>query len=101
MVGRLYLGVLGRTSELLIGTSQGVVKARSLRRRPPEERGNRKLLEALQGVPWEPVPGKVGEVQIPVAIYAEPIVGQVTFQDPAGQSRPPYLGRFTYGGGWS
>lgn len=44
----IFLGVLDRSSELLVGTSTGVVRTRSIRRRAPDERGSKKLLWGIQ-----------------------------------------------------
>ena len=46
----LFLGVVERSSEFYVGTVHGVVRARSLRRRPLEERANVEHLDKLVGV---------------------------------------------------
>ena len=58
----LFLGVVERSSEFFVGTVLGVVRARSLRRRPLEERANVELLDKLVGVPWQPVTWRPGLV---------------------------------------
>ena len=50
----------------------GVVRARSLRRRLPEERAIVELLDKLVGVPWQPVPGDRDATAVPTVIWAEP-----------------------------
>ena len=47
----LFLGVVERSSDFYIGTAQGVVRTRSLRRRPLEQRASPELLDKLFGVP--------------------------------------------------
>ena len=69
----LFLRVVERNSEFHVGTVLGVVRARSLRRRPLEERANVELLDKLVGVPWQPVPGDPDSSAVPTVISAEPI----------------------------
>ena len=47
-----------RTSNFFIGTPEGVVKSRCMRRLPSGERGNAELLDKLVGTPWTPCPGQ-------------------------------------------
>ena len=48
----------GASHEILIGTPAGVVKARSVRRKPDfETRWNLEQFNEMKGVPWEPIPG--------------------------------------------
>ena len=53
----VFLGVEPRTGELRIGTTSGVIKARSIRRKLEEERWSSTALQHLRGTPWEPTPG--------------------------------------------
>ena len=69
----LFLGVVERSSEFYVGTVLDVVRARSLRRRPLEEKTNVELLDKLVGVPWQPVPGDPDATAVPTVISAEPI----------------------------
>ena len=69
----MCLGVVERNSEFYVGTVLGIVRARSLRRRPLEERANVERLDRLVGVPWQPVPGDPDSSAIPTVISAEPI----------------------------
>ena len=61
----LFLGVVDRSSDFYVGTALGVVRARSLRRRPVEERASPELLDKLVGVPWQPVPGDPDSTAVP------------------------------------
>ena len=69
----LFLGVVERSSEFYVGTVLGVVRARSLRRRPLEEGANVELLDKLVGVPWQLVPKDLDATAVPTVISAEPI----------------------------
>ena len=53
----IWLGVESRTGENRIGTESGIVKCRSVRRKPEEERWSATALKALTGAPWDPSPG--------------------------------------------
>jgi hypothetical protein len=61
----IWLGIRDRTGETLVGTSNGIVKVRSFRRKGSEgEKWDRGRMEAMKEVPWEPVPGREGiEIQ--------------------------------------
>ena len=63
----IWLGVIERTEEVLIGTRQGVVKCRTVTRLPDGEKWRADVIESMKGLPWEPVPGRQSAT-IPVAI---------------------------------
>ena len=63
--GGLFLRVVERSSEFYVGIVLGVVRARSLRRRPLEERAYVELVNKLVGVPWQPVPGEPDSSAVP------------------------------------
>ena len=57
----VWLGIRVESGESIIGTSEGVVKARDFRRTP--ENGGRWCKEGFDsfvGLPWEPYPGAGG-----------------------------------------
>ena len=57
----VYLGVRGESGELIIGTSSGVIKAKTFRRYGrDEDRWNLTRFGEFKGVPWEPIPGRKG-----------------------------------------
>ena len=62
-----YLGMNLRTGEHIIGTSQGVIKARDVWRIAVDERWNRSRLMTVKGFPWKPVPTTPGD-RIPISI---------------------------------
>lgn len=57
----MFIGVRDESNEVLIGTSQEVVKAWTINRKGEEqERWNREQLVGMRGTPWEPIPGREG-----------------------------------------
>ena len=65
----LCLGVQDRSDEVLIGTRDGVVKARTVRRLDDVQRRDASLVREMRGTPWEPVPGDPAEdAAVPVAV---------------------------------
>lgn len=65
------LGFIREAScEHIVGTTEGVVKARTVRRREVEEdKWNKELFNQFQGTPWKPVPGRSGdELRVRVSI---------------------------------
>jgi hypothetical protein len=78
----IFLGVQDRSDEVLVGTREGVFKARTLRRLDGVQRRDPDLVKSLRGVPWQPVPGEenAGEVgaagQAPVIYIANEPVGE-------------------------
>ena len=66
----IWLGVNGRTEEVFIGTPAGVVKCRTIKRLPEENRWDAKLLNTMQGTTWQPVPGYKSD-HVPVEIDKE------------------------------
>ena len=63
----LWLGVMERTEETLIGTNRGVVKCRIVNRLPQDQRWSKSRVMEMKGCPWMPVPG-VKSDHIPVEI---------------------------------
>ena len=53
----IWLGVKSRSDEAIIGTDQGAVKARTIRRLPKEQRWDAEAINRLRGSPRRPVPG--------------------------------------------
>ncbi len=80
----LFLGVQDRSNEVVIGTRDGVVKARAIKRLDGVQRRGVDLLKTMRGLPWELVPGDVdGELVVamaierrvlPVRVVADPVV---------------------------
>ena len=43
---------------LFVATGRGVIKVMSFRRRIEEQRWNKEEFDKIQGIPWEPIPGR-------------------------------------------
>ena len=57
----VFLGVREESGEIILGTKDGVLKARSFRRKgSAEERWNKEEILGVRGLPWQPVPGGPG-----------------------------------------
>ena len=69
----VFLGVRDESGEVIIGTKEGVIKVRSIKRKASiEARWNKELIDSFKGTPWEPVPGKEGaEIKTSVCIPCE------------------------------
>ena len=50
----IYLGIRMESSEMLVGTSEGVFKVRSIRRKPDGQRWDADQVCSVIGVPWKP-----------------------------------------------
>ena len=48
----VFLGVKGKTGEIVIGVRSGTFKERTVRRRLTEDRWNPEAMELVAGVPW-------------------------------------------------
>ena len=72
------MGLMRKSNEYKLGTSEGIVKARTIRRLPPGQRADADGFSKLVGTPWKPVPGAVeGDVEIREAVVrveAPPVV---------------------------
>ena len=64
----IWLGVRDESGEVIIGTPDGVVKARDFKRLDlSEERWSASAIRSMRGVPWELVPGRSDD-SIPVRV---------------------------------
>ena len=60
----VFPGIREESGEVIVGTKEGVLKARSFKRKgSAEERWNAEEILGVVGVPWEPIPGK-GSIQL-------------------------------------
>ena len=73
----IWLGINERTEENLIGTTNGVIKCRTVTRLSETDAWDPVLLSQMRGVPWNPVPAK-DDIRIPVDITEE---GAVVCED--------------------
>ena len=61
----IYLGVINDSVETILGTDQGVVKARDFRTNTIySDRWDRSRVDDIKGTPWEPTPGRNNDCQI-------------------------------------
>ena len=61
----IYLGTRDESGEAIVGTPFGVVKAKDFRRiGQPDQRWNLEEFNSFNGVPWEPVPGQPGQIEL-------------------------------------
>ena len=49
------MGLEPTTNEARIGTASGVVRARTIKRRPEDERWNIDAIKSVVGMPWQPI----------------------------------------------
>ena len=72
-----FLGVREDSLEYLVGTDEGVLKARSIHREPEAARWNAEAVLGICGVPWRPVEDQGAGEQVPYEIIrAEPLIDQ-------------------------
>lgn len=63
----IWLGIIERIKETIIGTRNGVVKCRTTSRLSECDQWNKDMILQMRGSPWEPVPGKQN-MNIPVDV---------------------------------
>ena len=56
----MFAGLRAESGELYVLTEKGALKVSTFNRRPEEERWNQEEFGAVQGTPWEPIPGRGG-----------------------------------------
>ena len=80
----LWLGHSRNSNEHLVGTSRGVVKAYSIKRRAEDERWNRPFIEETRGTPQQPDPARAG-LAIPISVRFDAQVPEDETPDAAAQ----------------
>ena len=71
----IRLGLVDRSDEVVIGTTERVVKGGTVRRMPAGQRGDAVYVKSIRGVPWQPNPAEVEEgEQLRVAVENTPAV---------------------------
>ena len=63
----IFMGMRLRSDEILIGTTRGVIKTRTLRRRVEEEQWDNEFARSIKGEPRQPVP-QINSDHFPAAI---------------------------------
>ena len=87
----VWLGIADRTNEVIVGTSEGVIKVRDVRRHAADkDRWDLIRFNAFQGVPWEPIPGRnVDTIPVRVRLAEE---GEAA-PEPANLGEPRAISR--------
>ena len=74
----VWLGISDESGESIIGTKEGVIKARDFRRKAiAEERWNKEHFTSIKGTPWEPNPGRESDYRVQSRVIM-PDVGPIT-----------------------
>ena len=58
------LGLVDKSDEVVIGTPERVVKARTVFRMPAAQRGDARYAQSIRGVPWQRNPADVAEGEL-------------------------------------
>ena len=69
----IWFGSATGSSETLIGTYKGVVRASTIKRQDQSQRWDKKMMREMQGTPQQPDPSKPG-LHIPARIRMDPPV---------------------------
>ena len=78
-----YCGHMDETGEIIIGTSMGILKVRTIKRQSEyESRWDADGFNKVQGVPWEPIPARSG-IQVR---------SKITIPDNQGDPQPIQMG---------
>ena len=79
------LGLVDRFDEVVIGTTERVVKARTVHRMPVGQRGDAAYTKSIRGVPWQPNPAEAAQARIisvpMVAVEHRPAVPVMELRD--------------------
>ena len=65
LMNGVYLGKTHTSGESLVGTADGIYKARDIYRKPADERFNVDTLKTLRGTPWDKSPGVADDDELP------------------------------------
>ena len=57
----IMLVLVDRFDEVVVGTTERVVKARTVHHKVAGQRGDARYARSIRGVPWQPGPAKVAE----------------------------------------
>ena len=56
----MWLGIRDRSAETIVGTPEGCIKVRSVRKMPEGQKWGGERWTGMKGTPWSPVPGRPG-----------------------------------------
>ena len=83
----VFLGFRSQSGEVIVGTEDGVMKTRTVRRKPEEERWHEENLKMVGGVPWRPSPGDDEGSAILPAMYVPEV--EFNMREPDVEIRRP------------
>ena len=91
----VFLGIRDESAEVFIGTENGVVKVRTIKRKgSDEERWNLVQVDKMAGTPWEPQPGRESfNVESKITVREEQELADMP-EIPEGVERPRNRNRF-------
>ena len=87
----VFLGYRANSGEIVIGTPQGVMRTRTIRRRPEDERWTSANLELAVGVPWRPDAGEGprGSADAMPSVLIEPVAPEISLEQPVAMDKVP------------
>ena len=83
----MFLGFRTQSGEVIVGTTDAVLKTRTIRRKPEGERWHADNLEMVGGVPWRPAAGDDKGAAILPAMDVPRV--EVPMREPDGEIRRP------------
>ena len=87
----VWLGIRMESGENIIGTSDGVVKARDFRRKVVlKDRWDKEVFDKMCVVPWKPVPGESNDIELKCKIQLPMLEEEIT---KSIQAREEYMPR--------
>ena len=85
----MFVGLIVESTELIIATDSGIIKARSFRRKVDGERWNKEYMSRIKGVPWEPNPGssdcRINASLKPERVMTEPLAQEAQVREPVSR----------------
>ena len=60
----IMLGLMDSSDEVVIGTPERAVEARTVHRMPAEQPGDARYAKIIRGVPWQPNPAEAAESEL-------------------------------------
>ena len=83
----VFLGIRRKTTEKLIGTSDGIYVVQSVHRKPSDEAWNGDLVLSVKGSPWLPNPKAEDPAEFPLPIVLTPEMPEVPVGPPEAFDR--------------
>ena len=99
-ISGVFLGLTDRSDEIIVWSTEGIRKARTIRRRPEEERWDREQILSVRGTPLQPNPEGEGNrirTRMEPGVANQEIVGDPVTKEEVrealGEQRPFYMMR--------